>query len=196
MTTRFPSTVGVGGNGYGCGKSTVARVLVEDYGYREVNFADKLKELALAIDPVIQGYSEWDKEEHRLTDIRLAEEVSLFGWETVKEAYPEARRFLQRLGTEGGRKVLGEDFWVDQWQQTVDSFEPLFQTLVVAGDMRFPNEVAAVAFSVYVYRPNFDAPTDHTSEQLDRDACDIVILNDGTRMDLVRTVHTMMGNLT
>ena len=49
------------------------------------------------------------------------------------------RQFMQLLGTEFGRKLIGDDFWVSLW-----SNEAQYERRVVVDDCRFPNEAMAV----------------------------------------------------
>jgi len=85
----------IGLSGYaGVGKSTVGQILVDEYGYEQRAFADKLRELAWEAWPLI-GAS-----------------VREMGYEEAKRDLPLVREFLVTLGA-GARKVLGADVWVD-----------------------------------------------------------------------------------
>ncbi|MGW0899254.1 hypothetical protein ACWD0G_20100, partial [Streptomyces goshikiensis] len=81
------------------GKDTAAGALLSA-GWQRKAFADKVKEVLYALDPRIvdEHYAEG------LTSLRY--EVDGYGWEITKDCYPEVRRYLQRLGTEGVRSVL------------------------------------------------------------------------------------------
>jgi hypothetical protein len=46
---------------------------------------------------------------------------------------------LQTLGTEWGRNIMGADFWVKQWEATLDGLPG-----AVADDVRFVNEAQAI----------------------------------------------------
>ena len=63
----------IGLTGYArSGKDTVASILVEDYGFTRVAFADPIRDLLLKINPILEnGY-------------RLGEHVKEFGWELAK----------------------------------------------------------------------------------------------------------------
>lgn len=120
------------------GKDSVANML-GSYGYTRLAFADPLREMAYAIDPTIclaegpndgRGFS---------TYATLIDEI---GYEAAK-AIPDVRRFLQRLGTEGVRGVLGESTWVDLAKaRALDITRDGGR--VVFSDVRFPNEADAV----------------------------------------------------
>lgn len=115
------------------GKDTLGRILVENYGWTRIAFADPLKEMALAIDPWIDTCEhEWDLE-------RLSKLVADQGWESAKKHYPEVRRFLQKLGTDAVRTHT-PSYWVDIAVQRASEAG----TSVVFTDARFPNECQAI----------------------------------------------------
>lgn len=91
------------------GKSTAARYLVEDHGFTELSFAEPLKRMALAVNPIIGFRSTPDGVQR----VYLSDVVHEIGWECAKDEYPEVRRFLQLLGTEGVRDHIGQDTWVN-----------------------------------------------------------------------------------
>jgi hypothetical protein len=109
------------------GKDTFAGYL----GYRRLAFADVLKNVALGCDPIIEV------RDQQVTRLRAI--VDHLGWEYAKSEYPEVRRFLQLLGTEGGRAHLGENVWVDAAFKDYDPGVPTVFT-----DVRFPNEIQAI----------------------------------------------------
>lgn len=53
------------------------------------------------------------------------------------------RHAMQTLGTEWGRKCMGEDFWINLWRSRVDG-ALAFGGRVVVDDCRFPNEADEV----------------------------------------------------
>ena len=129
----------------GVGKSTAAKHLAEQYRYTVVSFADPLREIALALDPIVGVCSEACCEpQGGLT--RLSEVVDQYGWSRAKEAYPEVRRTLQRLGTEAGRNVYGEDHWVElAWQRFDELWAATSMPYRAAfDDCRFDNEAASI----------------------------------------------------
>lgn len=144
------------------GKDTFADRLVTEHGYTRVAFADVMKEAALALDPIM-----WTD---NLPDqfgepgyVRLSEVVSSLGWEAAK-GRNEVRRTLQRLGTEMGRKLFGESFWVDQAMLKVEAIDGP----VVITDVRFPNEADAVVeaggVALRIERPSIVSTDTHPSE--------------------------------
>ena len=123
----------VGFSGYlRSGKDTAAQALIED-GFEHRSFAKALKDMAYALYPIVEvrGVT---------PPLRLAGVVDALGWERAKDAYPEIRALLQRLGTDAGRKVLGEDIWVDTAMRGVERTGHN----VVFTDVRFPNEADAI----------------------------------------------------
>lgn len=141
----------------GCGKSAVAEHLHSTLGFHPpLAFADPLKDMIGAMLEV---------EHAELERLKRSNEPLLDG--------VTARRLLQTLGTEWGRRTVHPDLWlllmarklkkIAEWQHHV--------TGVVISDVRFENEVAFIrargGVVVHIYRP--DAPLDtnppHLSEQ-------------------------------
>ena len=160
----------IGLSGYArSGKNTVADILGEEY--RQVSFAEPMREAMLKLNPLIVG------------DSRLSDIVDEEGWHGAK-TYGEARRLLQVFGTEVGREMFGENFWVNIAMTGIDSGDN-----VVFTDVRFPNEAWAISrIGGQVWRVNregVEAVNTHPSEHaLDGWDFDRVINNNGTLNDL------------
>lgn len=124
------------------GKDTVGNVLVRNHGFVRFAFADRLKDMALAIDPHVATFENQDSPTGRCCE-RLSGLVDAVGWERAK-TFPDVRRLLQRLGKEAVRDHLGENVWVDVVMRQA---EPLMKTGldVVITDVRFLNEYDAIA---------------------------------------------------
>jgi hypothetical protein len=134
------SIIGITGKA-GSGKDTVAAMLLKAIPDAERHgFADAVKELAEAIDPLIESGK-------RLSDFL----DNPYGWDSAKK-HPEVRRLLQRIGTEGGRGVFGENVWIDllgnRWAEDVP--------FLIIPDVRFANEAGVCDVVIRVVRP--DAP--------------------------------------
>ncbi|MEU9605423.1 hypothetical protein [Streptomyces sp. NPDC048057] len=167
------------------GKNEAAEALVQ-FGWRQAAFADKLRELLLALNPVIPGPVGEGNVRLRL----LVEDV---GWDYAKTRYPEVRALLQRAGTDAGRKVLGANVWVDALFR-----EHAEAAALVITDVRFPNEARAVCerggVLIRVERPGTGPARDragrvHESEvALEGWAYDHTLVNDGSR-DLRLKLH-------
>jgi hypothetical protein len=155
----------IGLSGYaGAGKDEVARIL-KPYGWQRASFADPLRTALYALNPRIHG-----------TPLQFL--VDVLGWDTAKRETPEIRRLLQRLGTEVGRNLFGQDFWVDQAMRSLEEGGRYVFT-----DCRFPNEADAIRARggrvFRVWRPDVTAVNAHPSETaLDDYDFDGVIAND------------------
>ena len=175
------------------GKDVAAAALCRDLGFRRVGFADKLKELALAADPLVT--SQTQTANIGVGRGRLAWVVQGMGWEEAKSVYPEVRSLLQNLGV-GARTVFGENFWVDQ------AFAGIKEgTDVVIPDVRFHSEADAIkargGFLIRIDRPGHRGQG-HVSETAlaDFDGWDATVTNTGTVQDLeteiVKTVQELV----
>lgn len=137
------------------GKDTVADHLISKYGYKRISFAAPMKEALYRLNPKITINSVMG------TPIRIG--VDVYGWDDLKTYGPEVRELLQRFGTEVGRELWGEDFWVNA---AIDNIPD--GSKVVISDVRYPNEADAVkklGGEVWrVVRPGFGAANDHASE--------------------------------
>lgn len=167
----------VGLSGYArSGKDEAAKVLVEEYGFTRIAFADKLRDFLLAVDPIV-GIDFFDHETYRLSDI-----IKDFGWDGYKETVDadEIRGLLQRLGTEAGRNVLWDSIWIDA---AFHGLDPAGNYVVT--DCRFPNEAEAVrergGSVVRIDRRGVGPANGHASEtSLDDYEFDYRIDNSGT----------------
>lgn len=106
----------------GSGKSTAAGHLVAAHGFRRVRFAGPLKAMlaALGCSP-----EEIDGAAKELP-------CDLLGGRTPRQA-------MQTLGTEWGRQLVAPDLWTRAWARAANGLP-----LVVADDVRFPNEAEAI----------------------------------------------------
>jgi hypothetical protein len=138
----------IGLSGYArSGKDEAAKVLVEQHGFTRIAFADKLRDFLYALNPLVSnnlylksddiGWHLWGKNE----PMRVRDVIDYAGWDGYKESPygQEIRELLQRLGTEAGRQVLGENIWVDSAFIGLDPNKNYVIT-----DVRFPNEAEAV----------------------------------------------------
>lgn len=122
------------------GKDTIADNLVENHGYIKVSFAAPMKEAMYRLNPRITV--------NEMTNTALRVAVDVYGWEGLKERSPDIRGLLQRFGTEVGREMFGEDFWVDYALSNIPD-----GSKAVISDVRYPNEANAIrALGGKVYR--------------------------------------------
>ncbi|QWY81846.1 deoxynucleoside monophosphate kinase [Microbacterium phage Honk] len=93
------------------GKDSIADTLVGEYGYKRAAFATPLRAFTEAADPIV-GH-ELDGP-YRVRAVHYTEAIDGLGYELAKERYPEVRRILQTLGTEGMRETLGKEHGLDE----------------------------------------------------------------------------------
>ncbi|MCW2725871.1 MAG: hypothetical protein JWN35_2792 [Frankiales bacterium] len=170
------------------GKDTYAARLVAEHGFTRLALADPMRDAALALDPIVNVYDAGDEWGGIFTE-RLSEVVARVGWDRAKEEYPEVRRTLERLGTEVGRDIFGEDSWLG----ITDAKVSATPGPVVITDVRFPNEYEWIkrrgGVLVRVIRPGVTlAAEPHSSELLAADLdgypADRTVINGSTITDL------------
>lgn len=174
----------IGLTGYAqSGKDTVAKILVESYGFTRIAFADKIREFLYEVNPMVgcspSGY--------------LKELVNLKGWDVSKQE-PQVRRLLQDTGV-GARKLFGENFWVTQALKDIS-----FGSNYVISDVRFENEADQIKFTGgqiwRIQRIGVEAVNNHVSEtQMDNYPVDQRFMNNGTLEDLELLIKTRMTAL-
>lgn len=171
----------IGLTGYAqSGKDTAASFLVER-GFKRLAFADILRQSVYNLNPIVvsdygDGMAEGDRH------LRVQKLVDLIGWDRAKVEYPEIRNLLQRMGTEVGRDLYGESFWVDRVLAQMERKGKEEQTAAghwtvgyphvvgdyVITDVRFPNEAKAVrgvsGLLYRVVRPGTGAVNNHVSD--------------------------------
>lgn len=173
----------IGLSGYAqVGKDTAAQILVEDYGYTRIGFADIIKKSAYVLDPIIT-----------LDGMRLAHAVDKYGWEAAKQV-PEVRRLLQVLGSEVGRDLIDPQIWVEV---TMHAIHP--DDKIVISDVRFANEAEEIKWKKgqiwRITRVDKSEPVNvHKSEtEMDKWNFDEYVPNNGTIQDLKQEIAAIMG---
>lgn len=115
----------------GSGKSTAARILADEFCFAILPFAGTLKAMTRAFGLTAREMA---------GDLKEAPCPALGG--------KTPRQFMQLLGTEFGRQMIGEDVWVNAWARAADDMDEDFaaggRALIVADDVRFANEAAAI----------------------------------------------------
>ena len=146
---RLP-IIGIAGH-RGAGKNEVARAIEREHGWFQLAFADAIRESVRQLDPmIIEGGK----------CLRLSQMIDAHGWEETKRSSYEARRLWQRLGTEAGRNIHGEDCWVNIVHQRILQIESVVNwgSGVLITDVRFPNELQFIRDHgigcIYVHRPS------------------------------------------
>lgn len=181
------------------GKDEAAKVLVEEFGFTRIAFADKLREVLYALDPIVVADSRHhgpvpEPDYSGTAYRRLQDIINTYGWDGYKTSpfSNDIRRLLQRLGTEAGREVLGTNIWVDS---TLNNLDPNGSYVVT--DARFYNEFDAIrsrgGVIWRVERKGLGPLNDHASEMeaVGYPHFELTILNDGT----VEEYHSKVRNL-
>lgn len=171
----------VGINGYaGSGKDTVAQIIQElqpDKNWQIKKFSGKLKQMASLITQIeAKRFEEQGFKENGQIVIRSIDWQD--DYRQTAAAYG-VREFLQYLGTECVRDLLGEDVWVNA---LLKDYKPKDNWIIT--DMRFPNELQGVlakqGISLRIERVGIKPINAHPSETaLDNHLFDDLIENKG-----------------
>ena len=172
----LPRLIGLYSPAPGCGKSTLADLLIE---HQRVSFAAPLKSAV----------------SHMLNQLGLSALHYIY---VDKEAIipglgVSARHMLQTLGTEWGRACIHPDFWVKIARAKTERIMNNGGSVVV-DDVRFPNEVAMIrelgGELWRIERPGVSYDGSHESEGgLESIIPDRVIINDGTIDQLKERIY-------
>jgi deoxynucleotide monophosphate kinase-like protein len=186
------------------GKDSVAKLLIEEFGYQRISFADPLRKMAADVDPYISLEGAPDDVVEALFAVtgssimaRYTVILEVVGYERAKEI-PDFRRFLQRLGTEGVRDNFGQDSWVNKFIANVQGAGP--EAKFVVPDVRFPNEAQTIKdLSGVVWRterPGYDGGDnpDHPSEANVLKITPDVILRADSLLDWEEKLEDEKGN--
>lgn len=115
----------------GSGKGTVADILVNNYSFHKLSFADTVKDATAAIFGWQRSMLEGDTAESR--EWRETPDE----WWSKRLGYDLSPRLaLQMMGTEAGRDVFHPDLWIYSLERKME----LYPRVVIA-DVRFPNEI-------------------------------------------------------
>jgi hypothetical protein len=185
------------------GKDELANVLVRQYKYTKVAFADRLRELASSVfDLPPNQFTDADKKEAPfLYPIRLDEEHLAFTLEVIENGWgipvsaeskekmlalvglemSTPRKILQSIGTDLVRDCIAEDFWVKALEKKIEGLDN-----VVITDARLSNERAWArskgATMCLIKRPDLVSVDSHRAENDlgEEDEYDLVFTNDDT----------------
>lgn len=178
MPMRDKTVIGFG-HKMGTGKDTAADTLVQNHGYANVKYADKLKELCASLFG-------WNRD--LLEDPQFKDMKDDF-WNITP------RRALQIVGTEAMRNNVRDDIWVKSLELQIRTGS--YHSRYVVTDVRFPNEADAIRqWGGHVFRidrPGYCGGT-HASETAldDYTKWDGVIDNTGTVAELHVAVVDML----
>lgn len=178
--------IGLGGYAFS-GKDAFADVLVK-HGWYKTYMSKWLRKSLEVLNPIIG--------QDMATYLRFSDVVNELGYEEAKKI-PEVRRLLQALGTEVGRNLYDEDFWLDLCFRDVISEMHKGNDVVVTG-IRYKNELEKIRSiggkSVWVSRPGFAAVNEHSSDNsLVPQDFDYSFDNNGELNDLMSSVPRFVG---
>ena len=115
----------------GSGKGTVGDILVNEYAFKQVAFADPLKDAVASIFQWSRHMLEGDTPESR----EWREKVD--PWWTQRLGYEVSPRLiLQRMGTEATRNAIADNIWITALDRRLEKGNDYVIT-----DVRFPNEM-------------------------------------------------------
>lgn len=170
------------------GKNTVAKIVADlnrEYFVKEASLAGPLKIAAgklLGIEGDDEALIVWADEFKEDGDIMV--DLPGAGWLVT------GREFLQRLGTEVGRELFGDECWVDL---LVAEYDYGAQDIFLVTDVRFDNEALAIKEQLFgevwcVDRPGCESDGHASEAGVSLNLIDRIIYNNGTVSDLRDTV--------
>lgn len=170
------------------GKDEVSKILVEEFGFKRVAFADKLRDVLYALNPILdKTWIGTTEPSQFMNSIHLQDVIDKYGWDGYKETGygTEIRRLLQRLGTEAGRQTLWDSIWID----AALADHPADANIVIS-DARFINEFESVisrgGYIWRVDRPGVGPANEHKSETeaIGYEKFSLNVVNNGTLEEL------------
>lgn len=201
------------------GKDTIAKIMIDKFGFKKISFADSLKEIASdAFEIPLNYFHDDDKkdspfpmpilvtEQHleRLVKNLLAagcditqNQVNELNSKGLGLSFVSPRQLLQIVGTDLCRGTLGNTVWIDIFKRKVSVAEGNF----IVPDVRFLNERSAIkelkGYNFLIIRPGLPpiAESAHESELLgiSKELIDTVILNDSTVNSLQMEIELWWG---
>lgn len=177
-----PTIIGLYSPAPQSGKSTIARHLTLQHGYDLLPFAQPLRAMAR---PLLAGLG--------LSEQRIGYHLHQDKTAIIAELGCTGRHLLQTLGTDWGRQLIHPELWVRCW-----SAQAKTRQLVVADDVRFPNEaeaVKALGGEVWkVWRPGARVNCPHASEGALNawSGFDRLVVNDCDLAQVARDVDSLL----
>ena len=181
---HLPPAIALIAPAMGSGKSTVARYLSTRYGYEIAPFARPMK---LMIAELLRAYAFSEEE----IEYALGR-----GKEGQLQRFPHgmtARRLLQTLGTDWGRRLISDELWIGAWWHSTRQY-----ACVVVDDCRFLNEYRFIRqyrnSQIWrITRQSAVITSAHASEgELNDVAVDHELTNDSTVADLHAKIDAIL----
>ena len=119
------------------GKTTYANILVEHYNFKRISLADPIRELEAGVD----GGDLTELVSRYFTPVNGEMLQILKEAKDIPREQPKPRRRLQFIGTEGGRKRIGPNIWINILKKRLSES---LDTNWVLDDCRFVNEYEAL----------------------------------------------------
>ena len=113
------------------GKGTAGDILANSLGFKKESFAKPVKDVTSAMFGWNRDLLEGDTKESR--EFREAPDVF---WSKVMNRQFTPREAMQKIGTEVGRDIFLDDFWIRHMERRLD---PNLNYVIT--DVRFPNEI-------------------------------------------------------
>lgn len=189
ITINMPTVIAFSGE-RGSGKSAAAEILIKDHGFRDVKFADPLKNMLRAFYATC-GVSDSE------TERRIEGKRKEIPCDYLNGCTP--RHAMQTLGTEW-RDMISTTLWSDIFVQRVKS--GMYGQKIVCTDYRFPHEtdaLDAVGATVHrIVRPGTektDKASQHVSETLGASLpYNSIIENTGTIEELHKKIVLILAD--
>lgn len=191
-----PKLIGLAGYAQ-AGKDTAAGILQQitlsqGQSCKVLAFADSLRGLLQAIDPLVEFTGAPDEEKdypgQRGALARYSEVVKQYGYEWTK-MNTDARSYLVGLGR-GAREHLGEDIWTKGVERAIRS-TPTNARIVIT-DVRYGNEAAMITRhggEVWlITRPGTQAANAEEEKSMSQFSPTLTVLNDRNILHLKRRI--------
>lgn len=128
MSPPKPLLIGLLG-ATGCGKTTLANLLVEDHGFTRAHMGQPIKDMLSALGLTVQQLTGPPDVRKRPSD--------LLGGKSPRYA-------METLGTDWGRRLISSEIWANAIEARVRAMWSVDPVPVVIDDLRFPSDWTVV----------------------------------------------------
>lgn len=201
--------IGLGGK-LRAGKDVVGDYLAREHGFEKMGMSDALNEALQRIGPDgpwirldfdVYPVRPWERSVRRGKYfkgdfVRYRELLDAVGYVEAKR-HQDVRAYLQGLGTEVGREMIGEDVWSEIARKKISRLLESGRSVAITAT-RFLNELDMVrslgGLTVWIERPGEETSmgelSEHASENsVSAEDFDYVLMNDGTLDQLYRKIE-------